>query len=83
MCCSVIEIMPKPNKRTVKFLRKASKNEQGVKGLKLGRKRARKEEPDMTEVEVDQVLPMGALKSGEPEKKKGSLRRYDNYFYIR
>lgn len=62
------------NKRSIKFLRKAAKSENGVK--KMGRKRQRKEEPNMTEVEVDNVLPMGGLKSEEPVKKKGSLSRH-------
>ncbi len=58
------------NKRSIKFLRKASKSENGVKSM--GRKRRRKEEPDMEVEEVESAIPMSELKAtteNEPRKK--------------
>jgi nucleolar complex protein 2 len=71
----LLQIIKMPlNKRSIKFLRKAAKSETGVK--KMGRKRQRKDEPTMTELETDHVLPMSGLKTEETTKKKGSLTRH-------
>mmetsp|Transcript_22453 Transcript_22453/g.32753 ORF Transcript_22453/g.32753 Transcript_22453/m.32753 type:complete len:759 (+) Transcript_22453:58-2334(+) len=69
--------MPKANKRSIKFLRKAAKSEHGVK--KMGRKRVRKEEPEMTHIEVEKAISMKDLKPSEPpKKKKSSIKQHQD-----
>jgi hypothetical protein len=64
------ELMPL-KKRSIKFLRKAAKTGTGLK--KMGRKRARKDDDELAEVEVDKVLSMKDLK--ESDLKVSSVKR--------
>jgi nucleolar complex protein 2 len=68
-------------KRSIKFLRKAAKSENGVKSM--GRKRRRSLEPEMEEVEVEKVISMNDLKEDTKKNEKSHVKHKDELADLR
>lgn len=65
------------NKRSIKFLRKAAKSENGLKTM--GRKKRRKDiNEEMEEVEVESIIPMSNIKKSIKNEEEDMIQVKEN-----